>query len=230
MISINTNIVHTVSLFFYISSVYYEISCWSSHHTVKLTFPLEWPLHMAHCKAIESEFCILSVGLSSPVKTVLCLWRHSSYKALESTPHDVTTRAPQRHPSQRKTTCYCVVWEHSIACVRTGKKGLCLRVCERYCMALCIGVGCTRCFLRLSVCKCDHGVQNINKRGDPGEGMSGRREIPVLMKTSHTTSPHTCTQRMIQQMNGECSGRGYGCDSRSSHLDKVQKRVFDATL
>lgn len=37
----------------------------------------------------ESEVCILSAGLSSPVKTVLCLWRHSSYTALESSHNNI---------------------------------------------------------------------------------------------------------------------------------------------
>lgn len=67
---------------------------------------------------------------------------------------------------------------------------------------------CTRCSVLLPICKCDHYVQNINKRGDPREGMSGGREFPVLMKTSHTPlslslpPPHVCTQRGIKQIDG----------------------------
>ena len=30
-------------------------------------------------------------------------------------------------------------------------------------------------------------MQNINKKGDPGEEMSGDGKIPVLMKASHTS-------------------------------------------
>ena len=57
------------------------------------------PAHGTYCKAQESGVCILSVGLSSPGKTVVCLWRHSSYEASEGALRDATVRARRHHPS-----------------------------------------------------------------------------------------------------------------------------------
>ncbi|CAB1429943.1 unnamed protein product [Pleuronectes platessa] len=57
------------------------------------------PAHGTYCTAQESGVCILSVGLSSPGKTAVCLWRHSSYEALEGALRDATVRARRHHPS-----------------------------------------------------------------------------------------------------------------------------------
>lgn len=80
-------------------------------------------------------------------------------------------------------------------------------------MTLCIGVGCTRCSIRLSVCKCDHCVQNINKRRDPREGMSGGREIPVLMKTSHTTLSASSSSSSSHMHSEKDQADGWSCVS-----------------
>lgn len=57
----------------------------------------------------DNGICILSQGLSTPEKTVLCLWRHSSREAFEGALNDATT-------TSMTATCFAALAKQNSTC------------------------------------------------------------------------------------------------------------------
>lgn len=162
-----------------------SVSCQWASHLQRIFFVQGFRKHSAQCHN-QSTLTTSFTALSQP-KSTCC----TACCLLESTAMHL---------------CVFVCVRVSVAQrARGGLFRLRLRVCKPRRVTLCAGVECTQ-VLCVPLRTLVRSLCAEKREGDPREGMSEGREIPLLMKTSHTRltlpPPHACTQRRIKQIDG----------------------------